>query len=88
MNYPVFLIGIPLSLTSNTYFPVDRVHPAAALIAQANPLYHLSRVFRHFLLGGSPEGWIWASLAVIAAWAVFLSALAHRWMDRRVERET
>ena len=88
MNYPVFLIGIPLSLTSNTYFPVDRIHPAAAVIAQVNPLYHLSRVFRHFLLGGSPEPWVAASLAVIAAWAFVLAGLAHRWMDRRVERET
>ena len=69
-------------------FPVDRVHPMAAVIAQANPLYHLSRVFRHLLLGGYPEPWMAVSLAVIAAWAFILSGLAHRWMDRRVERET
>jgi len=88
MNYPVFLIGIPLSLTSNTYFPIDRIHPLAAVVAQVNPLYHLSRVFRHFLLGGTPEPWVAASLAVIAAWGFFLCRRAHRMMDIRVERET
>lgn len=88
MNYPVFLIGIPLSLTSNTYFPVDRVHPWAAAAAQANPLYHLSRIFRHFILGGSPEPWMAWSLLVIALSGILLCRLAHRWMDRRLERET
>ncbi len=88
MNYPVFLIGIPLSLTSNTYFPVDRIHPLVAAAAQVNPLYHLSRIFRHFILGGSPEPWMAWSLLVIAAVGVFLCRTAHRWMDRRIERET
>jgi lipooligosaccharide transport system permease protein len=88
MNYPVFLVGIPLSLTSNTYFPVDQVHPWAAAVAQFNPLYHLSRLFRHVLLGGGPEPWLAIPLLAIAAAVLILSSLAHRWMDLRIERES
>ena len=88
MNYPVFLVGIPLSLVSNTYFPVDRIHPTAALIAQANPIYHLSRVVRHLLLGGSPEIWMFWSAGFIAAAGVVLAFIAHKWMDRRLEKES
>ena len=87
MNYPVFLVGIPLSLTSNTYFPVDRIHPAAAL-AELNPLFHLSRIFRHFLLGGSFEGWIVASLLFLLLSVVAAASVAHRWMGERIERES
>jgi len=88
MNYPVFLVGVPLSLTSNTYFPIDEVHPVAAALAQLNPLYHLSRIFRHFLLGGTPEPWMIFSLLVFAVAVSGLAALAHRWMDRRIENES
>ena len=88
MNYPVFLVGIPLSLTSNTYFPVDQVSGGAAAAAQLNPLYHLSRIFRHLLLGGGYEGWMSGSLLVIAACTFLFAFLAHRWMDRRIERES
>jgi lipooligosaccharide transport system permease protein len=88
MNYPVFLVGVPLSLISNTFFPVDEVHPGAAALAQFNPLYHLSRIFRHFLLGGGPEPWMIFSLLVFGAAVSGLAALAHRWMDRRIEKES
>ena len=88
MNYPVFLVGVPISLTSNTYFPIDQVHPAAAAVAQINPLYHLSRIFRHFLLGGGPEPWMFFSFTLFGAALLGLTALAHRWMDRRIENES
>jgi len=88
MNYPVFLVGIPLSLVSNTYFPVDRIHPAAAIIARANPLYHLSRIIRHLLLGGSIEIWMLWSAGFIAAAGAVLAYFAHSWMDRRLEKES
>jgi lipooligosaccharide transport system permease protein len=88
MNYPVFLVGVPLSLISNTYFPVDEVHRGAWALAQLNPLYHLSRIFRHFLLGGGPETWMIFSLLLFGAAGLGLSALAHRWMDRRIEKES
>ena len=88
MNYPVFLVGVPLSLTSNTYFPIDQIHPGAAAVAQVNPLYQLSRVFRHFLLGGAPETWMIGSFAVCAVAVAGFTGLAHRWMDRRIEKES
>jgi len=88
MNYPVFLIGVPLSLVSNTYFPADRVHPAAAAAARLNPVSHLSELFRHLMLGGGPEPWMLLSAAVIGGWTLLFCAVAHRWMDRRLEKET
>jgi len=88
MNYPVFLVGVPLSLTSNTYFPIDQVSDGAAMAAKLNPLYHLSRIFRHLLLGGGPEEWMIWSFLVFAAAVAGLAITAHRWMDRRIERES
>lgn len=87
MNYPVFLIGIPLSLVSNTYFPADRIHPWAAAAAMLNPLYHFSEITRHLLLGGGPEWWMLRSAAVIATVGSVIVAVAHRWMNRRLEKE-
>ena len=88
MNYPVFLIGIPLSLISNTYFPIDGFHPLITLAAQGNPLYHMSLIFRHFMLGGVPEVWMLASLLVLIAGNVLMIGLAHRLMDGRLEKES
>lgn len=88
MNYPVFLVGIPLSLVSNTYFPADRIHPAVALVSKLNPLSHLSDLFRHFMLGGGPESWMAVSSLVIGAYGLVLCFIAHRWMDRRLEKES
>ncbi len=87
MNYPVFLVGIPLSIISNTYFPLEDIHPWAAALAQVNPLFHLSRIFRHALLGGGFEPWIIVAVAVLLLEGLVISTIAHRWMDRRLEKE-
>lgn len=54
MNYPVFLVGTPLSLVSNTYFPADQASPELAAFLEANPLYHLAESFRTLLVLGRP----------------------------------
>ncbi len=84
MNYPVFVVGVPLSLLSNTYFPVPRDHAAVRLLLDANPVYHFASAVRALLLGGP----VLPELAALAATtAIFLFAtvtLAHRLMARRV----
>lgn len=55
MNYPVFLIGIPLGLVSNTYFPVHSEQPVLNAIINANPIYHLAEAYRGVLLTGEPN---------------------------------
>jgi len=85
MNYPVFLIGIPLGLVSNTYFPVDGLNPVIDVIIQANPVFHLAEVFRSSLLGGVPD---WGNvLGLFASCGVILlvcMAAAQRLTRRRV----
>lgn len=84
MNYPVFLIGIPLGLISNTYFPVQSDLPVLNAVIQLNPVYHLSETFRSLLLTGQ--------LGPHAAWLVgltlgylaLLSLLTQRVLTRRV----
>ncbi|OFY64953.1 MAG: hypothetical protein A3H98_07330 [Bacteroidetes bacterium RIFCSPLOWO2_02_FULL_36_8] len=53
LSYGVFLIAIPLSFISNTFFPMDRFGNIFNIIQQINPVYHLSEFMRGgLLLGG------------------------------------
>ncbi|MEM7138819.1 MAG: ABC transporter permease [Myxococcota bacterium] len=54
MNYPVFLIGWPLSLVSNTFFPIDPSHPVLRVLWQLNPVYQLAEAARGLLVLGDP----------------------------------
>ncbi|MEM9728178.1 MAG: ABC transporter permease [Myxococcota bacterium] len=54
MNYPVFLIGWPLSLVSNTFFPIDPQNPILRGIWQLNPVYQLAETARGLLVLGDP----------------------------------
>lgn len=52
MNYATFLFGIPLSFSSNTYFPTETSLPAIAGVMQVNPLYHFAEGCRDALVHG------------------------------------
>jgi lipooligosaccharide transport system permease protein len=84
MNYPVFVVGVPLSLLSNTYFPIPRENVLVRVILEMNPVYHFASTSRALLLDGP----VLAELGSLAiATALFLSltiTLAHRLMHRRV----
>jgi lipooligosaccharide transport system permease protein len=54
MNYPVFLIGWPLSLVSNTFFPVEPESQVFRALMQLNPVYHLAECSRGLLVLGDP----------------------------------
>jgi lipooligosaccharide transport system permease protein len=84
MNYPVFLIGIPLGLVSNTYFPVRSEIVPLQVIIELNPIYHLAETFRCLLLTGLPD-WHLVGLVLTGGGMLLLSAaLVQPLMRRRV----
>ncbi len=88
MNYPTFLVGVPLGLVSDTYFPVDPKSPVLALLADANPIRHLARLYRALLLGHDTPGTHALKLLVSTAVCLALfSMLAHRLVKKRVLSE-
>lgn len=84
MNYPVFLVGIPLGLVSNTYFPIDRVGPWAVLLSQLNPVYHLSETCRAVLLGGEVTRPLAMTLLTASVLLVVCAGLVQMLMRRKV----
>ena len=56
MNLPVFLIGMPMAFTSNTYFPIPQGNPWLDLLVQLNPVFHMSELTRGLMLNGE-LGW-------------------------------
>ncbi|MSP91703.1 MAG: hypothetical protein EXR79_07850 [Myxococcales bacterium] len=84
MNYAVFLVGFPLSLTSGTYFPVEAAGPWLHLVMQVNPLFHLASVYRALLIGGDVAGPM-VGLALTAGVGLVVTAgFAHGLLRRRV----
>lgn len=84
MNYPVFLVGIPLALVSNTYFPIDRAGPWAVRLSQFNPVYHLSETCRAVLLGGEVTGPLTMTLLTASVLLVICAGLVQMLMRRKV----
>lgn len=84
MNYPVFLVGLPVGLISNTYFPLPTENPAVHVAAMLNPVYHLSETFRSVLVGGPVLPHLGLLVLTVSAYLVVLSPIAHRLMRRRV----
>ncbi len=84
MNYPTYLVGVPLGLVSNTYFPVHSNNPALQTLIELNPVYELAETFRSVLVGGDVLGHIlWLLLTTTGALVIF-SLIAQRLLRRRV----
>lgn len=84
MNYPVFLVGIPLGMVSNTYFPVEAEQPALRILVQLNPIYHLAESGRALLLGGDVVGHVLGLFATAGGLLVACMIWLPRLMRRRV----
>ncbi len=84
MNYPTFLVGIPLGLISNTYFPVEPELSWLAVVVALNPVYHLSEAFRGWLVLSDPGVHLWAGAGLGLAYLVFFTWVAQRLTRRRV----
>lgn len=84
MNYPVFLIGVPLGLVSNTFFPIETGIAALDALVRINPVYHLAESLRALLVLGRPSlNLLWLLLSAGAFLLLFVS-LAQRLMRKRV----
>lgn len=84
MNYPVFLIAVPLGLVSNTYFPLQSDHALLQLLIDINPVYHLAQTLRALLLGGPVFNSLWKLFATVGVVVVTLVPLVQRLIRRRV----
>jgi lipooligosaccharide transport system permease protein len=84
MNYPVFLIGWPLSLVSNTFFPVAPESPALRALMQVNPVYQLAECARGFLVLGNPGSHLVGLLGSTALFLIPCTLLSVRLTRRRV----
>lgn len=84
MNYPVFLIGWPVSLVSNTFFPIEPKSEALWALMQINPVYQLAECARGLLVVGNPGIHLVGLLASSALFLVPCTLLAVRLTRRRV----
>ena len=84
MNYPVFLIGWPLSLVSNTFFPIDPQQPVLRALWQLNPVYQLAETARGLLVLGDPGPHLLGLLGTTFGLLVPSALLAVRLTRRRV----
>ncbi len=72
-------IIVPLFVVAGTYFPLDGIPTWLATLAWANPLTHVTRLFRFVAFGGSVAGAL-GSLAVVVAFAGLAWVVAVRWL--------
>jgi len=84
MNYPVFLIGWPLSVVSNTFFPIEPESAWLFALMQLNPVYQLAECARGSLVLGNPG---WHLLGLLGSSILFLipcTLISIRLTHRRV----
>lgn len=83
MNFPIFLLIMPMFMFSGTFFPIDILPVWARTIAWALPLTHISYLVRGAFLGWFPAVWPYALLYLGALTAVSM-VLALALMKRRL----
>ncbi len=84
MNYPVFLIGVPLGLISNTYFPLHSDNFWLQTLLQLNPVYELSETARALLVSGRVDAHLAWLAGTALVFLVLCAALAQRLTKKRV----
>ena len=84
MNYPVYLIGWPLSLVSNTFFPIDPQNELLRILWQINPVYQLAEAARGLLVFGNPGPHLVGLLGSTLLFLVPCTLLSVRLTRRRV----
>jgi len=84
MNYPVFLIGWPVSLVSNTFFPIEPKSQALWALMQVNPVYQFAECARGLLVLGDPGSHLFGLLGSTALFLAPCTLVAVRLTRRRV----
>lgn len=88
MNYPVFLIGLPLSFVSHTYFPIESQSELVTALMGLNPLYHLAETFRSLVLDGRAGPHLVPAVGLSIALLLAAYLVAYALTARRVVRES
>jgi lipooligosaccharide transport system permease protein len=84
MNLPGFLVGIPVAVISDTYFPVQTTKPIIAWIVACNPVHHLAETFRSALVVGRPGSHVVGLLVTSGVLLAVCAPLALKLLRRRV----
>lgn len=85
INYATFLIGMPISLLSNTYFPIQPTSTWLMTLMQINPVYHLAETLRAILLSNRIDAPHLLRLGLSAGILLVVCMLAvNRLMRRRL----
>lgn len=84
MNYPAFLIAIPIGFLSNTFFPVEPEQGWIRVAIQINPVYHLAETLRALLITGSAGLGALKLAASVAILTLIAVPLVMRLMRKRV----
>lgn len=84
MNYPAFLIGIPIGLVSNTFFPLVPQHAWLRALVEINPVYQLAETARSLLVTGSAGLDAVKLAATSLGLLVIVTPIVLRLMRRRV----
>jgi lipooligosaccharide transport system permease protein len=88
MNLPAFLVGIPVAVISDTYFPVTSHNPVVNLLVACNPVHHLAETVRSLLVLGTPGPNLLGLLVSVLALLAIAAPLALRLLRRRVLGES
>ncbi len=88
MNYPTFLVGMPLGLTSNTYFPLSSDNPALQFLIELNPIYQLAEGARALLIPELPVAPLlhhsaWLALTTLTFLTLF-GTIANKLIHKRI----
>jgi lipooligosaccharide transport system permease protein len=84
MNLPTFLVGFPVGLLSDTYFPVETGIPWVQAALALNPVRHCAEAMRSLLLAGRLDADAPEMTAICALLVVALFPIVTRLMRRRV----
>jgi lipooligosaccharide transport system permease protein len=84
MNLPTFLVGFPVGILSDTYFPIETHLPWLQAVLALNPVRQCSEAMRCLLLEGRLGTAALALAAISAVLVLALFPLVTRLMRRRV----
>jgi lipooligosaccharide transport system permease protein len=83
LSYPQYLLVFPMFLFCGVFYPLDALPGALQDVAWVFPLTSVNALIRSLTVGVPLE---LRAIAILAAWFVFLVALGHRAMFRRLVR--
>lgn len=83
LSYPQYLLVFPMFLFCGVFYPLDALPDILHGLAWVFPLTSVNALIRSLTVGLPLQ---FKSVAILAAWLVFLVAVAHRAMFRRLVR--